>query len=313
MDSEVSEEDNGYVPSFDLRTRASTISIVGRLNGGRALSGPPRLSADWEGKAAAAEAAARDPLRENSVIVRYETANHGFYSIQGCRMAELLPRAWAGDEVIDAWCHLHRENNFRKVGWTRAADPTPKVDVMVFTTKFYERLVQVRPNGSLGGYIFENVESWTKPNLIRCHLGDCKSVLFPVHLPNHWVQVEVCLDPARFGIRTYDSFNHDHPDLIEIFARWVEEEAKGSDVYNKRPFHVPPRAQWHVGKAIMPQQRDGFNCGIFVCAIVDWICRGKQLPLSWDGSERFLLMWRRRIAASFMAKTVDDAQAARAP
>ena len=124
-------------------------------------------------------------------------------------------------------------------------DESDNNDIYCFSTFFYTKLVDIKKC-----FKFTAVSRWTK----KVNLFKFKNVLIPIHLPNHWILVQVNLLSST--IFNYDPTNSKKDEIlnhIELYLTMEENiKCKTKRIWNK------------VNVKIINPQQDSINCGIFV-------------------------------------------------
>jgi sentrin-specific protease 1 len=171
-------------------------------------------------------------------------------------MRTLRPRKWLNDEVMNMFIKLLEA--------LRDAQ-----HIYLASTAFYARL---KPGGPSGNYTFANVQRWTKNHNIQT----LKMVLVPIHIfwygqgAQHWVVAAVDLEQLVFEY--YDSLRGgDGEDIFLTLKRWLVDVGAVSKANISR-------LQYKEGHG--PQQRNGFDCGIFVAYYA--FCRVARRPIDFD-------------------------------
>ena len=128
-------------------------------------------------------------------------------------------------------------------------------------------------------------------------LSDYDSLVIPVnHNNQHWISLWV--DLKQKTIDVYDSFHERRPAHCLAAASYVDlahralapEDPEGVDF-----------SDWSFNYAIdCPDQRDGWNCGVFMLAFIH--CRSLCADLCFTDEDMPLI--RRRIAANTLNKSL---------
>ncbi|XP_072539726.1 sentrin-specific protease 2 [Salminus brasiliensis] len=162
-------------------------------------------------------------------------------------LATLQEGSWLNDEVINFYLNLVMARSEQNAG---------SLKVYCFSTFFFPKL-----HG--GGHAA--VRRWTKA--VELFLYDL--ILIPLHLGVHWSLVAV--DFRTKSVRSYDSMGQRHDDICNLILMYLKEEymvKKGKDL---------EELKWTVSSlraTEIPQQRNGSDCGVFVCKYADYIARG---------------------------------------
>uniref|UniRef100_A0A8B9KVB7 SUMO specific peptidase 2 n=1 Tax=Astyanax mexicanus TaxID=7994 RepID=A0A8B9KVB7_ASTMX len=162
-------------------------------------------------------------------------------------LATLQEGSWLNDEVINFYLNLVMARSEQDAG---------ALKVYCFSTFFFPKL-----HG--GGHAA--VRRWTKA--VDLFLHDI--ILIPLHLGVHWSLIAV--DFRTKSVRSYDSMGQRHDDICNLILMYLKEEhmvKKGKDL---------EELKWTVSSmraTEIPQQRNGSDCGVFVCKYSDYIARG---------------------------------------
>ncbi|XP_046714059.1 sentrin-specific protease 2 [Silurus meridionalis] len=163
-------------------------------------------------------------------------------------LATLQEGSWLNDEVINFYLNLVM---------ARAEQDAGGRQVYCFSTFFFPKL-----HG--GGHAA--VRRWTKA--VDLFLYDI--ILIPLHLGVHWSLAVV--DLRVKSVRSYDSMGQRHDDICNLILMYMKEEyevKKGKDLEILKWTVTSLRA------TEVPQQKNGSDCGVFVCKYADYIARGR--------------------------------------
>ena len=194
-------------------------------------------------------------------------------------MATLRPMTWLNDEVI---------NLFMKLIDTRlqaAVDATlPKCYFM--QTNFYTKLAE-----GPSGYSYASVKRWTK----KVDVFSKDLVIVPIHCHgNHWTLAVINFKARRFEY--YDSLRGSEGRVLEHLRRWLadEHQDKKKAAYDTSEW---TDTSWKSGT---PQQRNGFDCGVFMTRTADYLARDARLDFTQEDIEYF----RRRMVYEIMSTSL---------
>ncbi|RVE57389.1 hypothetical protein OJAV_G00215680 [Oryzias javanicus] len=168
-------------------------------------------------------------------------------------LATLQEGGWLNDEVINFYLSLIME---------RCSGEPSKLKVYSFSTFFFPKL---RGGGQAGGHAA--VKRWTKT--VDLFLFDL--ILVPLHLGVHWAMAVI--DFRSKTVKSYDSMGQRHEDICSLLLLYIKEEHKA-----KKGKELDS-AKWTIGslKACeIPQQKNGSDCGVFVCKYADFIAKEKS-------------------------------------
>ncbi|RXN33494.1 sentrin-specific protease 2-like protein [Labeo rohita] len=165
-------------------------------------------------------------------------------------LATLQEGSWLNDEVINFYMNLVMSRSEQEVGGRK---------VYSFSTFLFPKLHN-------GGHAA--VRRWTKA--VDLFLYDI--ILVPLHLGVHWSLGVV--DFKSKSVRSYDSMGQRHDDICDMILLYLKEEfriKKGKDL---------DTSKWTLSSlrpSEIPQQKNGSDCGVFVCKYADYISRGRNL------------------------------------
>uniref|UniRef100_A0A3P9MD41 Ubiquitin-like protease family profile domain-containing protein n=1 Tax=Oryzias latipes TaxID=8090 RepID=A0A3P9MD41_ORYLA len=168
-------------------------------------------------------------------------------------LATLQEGGWLNDEVINFYLSLIME---------RCSGEPSRLKVYSFSTFFFPKL---RGGGQAGGHAA--VKRWTKT--VDLFLFDL--ILVPLHLGVHWAMAVI--DFRSKTVKSYDSMGQRHDDICSLLLHYIKEEHKA-----KKGKELDS-AKWTIGslKACeIPQQKNGSDCGVFVCKYADFIAKEKS-------------------------------------
>ena len=179
-------------------------------------------------------------------------------------MKKLGPGGWLHDEIINFFFNLLGMRD----GAICRAHPTRQRSF--FMTTFFIRLDQA--------YLYKPTYSKNAPG---GDLFQLRTIFVPVHVSNqHWILVVLHMNQKRIEI--YDSMTAHLKDTIRCRIRkrllqYLNDEHKR--LHNRS---MPDQHLWrldHSGRDV-PQQKNGFDCGVFVCVFADFLSLG--LPLIFE-------------------------------
>uniref|UniRef100_A0A3B4C8H0 Ubiquitin-like protease family profile domain-containing protein n=1 Tax=Pygocentrus nattereri TaxID=42514 RepID=A0A3B4C8H0_PYGNA len=162
-------------------------------------------------------------------------------------LATLQEGSWLNDEVINFYLNLVMARSEQEAGG---------IKVYCFSTFFFPKL-----HG--GGHAA--VRRWTKA--VDLFLHDI--ILIPLHLGVHWSLIAV--DFRTKSVRSYDSMGQRHGDICNLILMYLKEEYK---VKKGKDLEVLKWTVTSMRATEVPQQKNGSDCGVFVCKYADYIARG---------------------------------------
>lgn len=163
----------------------------------------------------------------------------------------LAPRQWLNDEVINVYFQILAGENARFQADPRSSGSVPRI--AVFNSFFYSRLCSQ-------GY--SAVQRWTRR--WKRPLLDLDTVLFPINVGNtHWTLGVI--DVAESTVSYLDSMGGRDAAFGTTLQSYLN--AVANDMGR-------PRRSWRVTYPRVPQQSNGFDCGVFVCAMAHSLSLG---------------------------------------
>lgn len=204
-----------------------------------------------------------DNIRSGSVQETLVTQTLGGEQVTRHDLAHLLDSEWLNDTCINAYLHLVRMRSKESMEQNKSQ---PKA--WVFSSFFLTKLC----SGN-AGYDYSGVRRITSRAKVDVFALD--KVLFPFNLGNHWTMA--CVNIAMKRIEYYDSLGSSSRACTEALKRWVADEWK-----DKKSGEPPlDTSSWEtfVPKKI-PQQRNGFDCGVFTIMFGDYLAQGKPFDFA---------------------------------
>ncbi|XP_044486788.1 ubiquitin-like-specific protease ESD4 isoform X3 [Mangifera indica] len=169
----------------------------------------------------------------------------------------LRPGAWLNDEVINVYLGLLKDRERR--------DPQKFLKCHFFNTFFYKKLVSGNK-----GYDFKAVKRWTSIKKLGYTLLECDKIFVPIHQEIHWCLAVINKKDKKF--QYLDSLRGKDMKVLNALARYYVDEVKdkcGKDI------DVSAWEQEFVEE--LPEQENGFDCGMFMLKYVDFYSRGLGL------------------------------------
>ncbi|XP_060774686.1 sentrin-specific protease 2 isoform X2 [Neoarius graeffei] len=163
-------------------------------------------------------------------------------------LATLQEGSWLNDEVINFYLNL-------VMG--RAEQEAGRRKVYCFSTFFFPKL-----HG--GGHAA--VRRWTK----AVDLFLYEIILIPLHLGVHWSLAVV--DFRAKSVRSYDSMGQRHDDICNLILMYLKEEY---EIKKSKDLEILKWTVTSLRATEVPQQKNGSDCGVFLCKYADYIARGR--------------------------------------
>jgi hypothetical protein len=211
----------------------------------------------------------------------------------------LTAAQWLNDEVINYYNSLlntrNREAYDAAVASNAATGATGPVPPRCYWMKsdFYAFL----NNPDQGGYDYQRVKGYCKKrNTKKFGITDLWNqvdfVLVPLNFDRmHWAMGVVNVRDQQFEM--YDSMGSRGDQILKRLQRWVIDEFKRIG----KTDGPTPVAQWAMkipGRDMVPQQRNGYDCGVFSTMFAKWRSQGRGPPFGFDQSN--MVHFRHRMA-----------------
>ena len=190
-------------------------------------------------------------------------------------LRSLAPREWLNDKVMGNYLLL--------IGKRSKENPGDYPNCHVFATHFYTLLSRTGR-----GYDFDRVKSWTR----RVDLFSMDVIIMPIHMGNHWTMAIVL--PQKHHIDYYDSLGGTNSKCVDILKRYMKDEYK-----DKKKTEL--KVSWtHTFQRDIPQQNNGYDCGVFACRFAECAGRGSA-P---DFSQSRMAYFRQRMILEIVSKKI---------
>ena len=138
-------------------------------------------------------------------------------------------------------------------------------NILLFNTHFMDKLLDINNNKI---YTYDNVKRWTKQNVFNF-----EKIFIPININNcHWVLIVILIKHKR--ILYYDS-NINKEDrsayYLETTLSWLNDENIKWNLNNFKG------SDWNIQLPIMPQQNNGYDCGVFLLAISEDVFKNNNI------------------------------------
>jgi Ulp1 family protease len=175
----------------------------------------------------------------------------------------LRPGTWLNDEIINFYMQLLQEKDDNFVTQQKKSKTSH-----YFNSFFYTKLLE---NGQ---YQYSNVKRWTK----KFDIFQKSKIFIPINLHNtHWTMLVIYMEKKE--IHYYDSMSGSGKVYLQSALKWIQDEAKEkkNEIINTNEWKLIDRES-HV-----PQQRNGYDCGMFSIYCADYVT--DDLPLEYNQDE----------------------------
>lgn len=197
----------------------------------------------------------------------------------------LRPGTWLSDEVIHYYFSLLRQRDKEK------CESTGGRRSWFFKSFFFTKLLEG------GTYQYKNVKRWSK-KVPGKDIFELENIYWPLNLNNmHWCCMKA--DMRNKVITYYDSFGtSDSCGFLKATLRYFEDEwnAKG------KPGEFD-KNEWTLKETPYdyPQQKNGFDCGVFTCTCADFLSAGRETEFTQNDVTKM----RRLIALRILMNAAD--------
>ncbi|CAJ0935937.1 unnamed protein product, partial [Mesorhabditis belari] len=166
----------------------------------------------------------------------------------------LRPSQWLNDEVINAFLSLLVDRSEKSSKYPKA---------YTFNTFFYKNIRD--PNKG-----YKSVARWTR----KVDIFAKEVVFVPVHLDVHWCMAIINMIEQK--IEYYDSMAgySDSDQCLRLLLDYLVKEAENK----KKAFN--PKEWSTVFRQDCPQQKNGYDCGVFSCLFAEYASRQADLTFT---------------------------------
>eukprot|EP01117_Protostelium_nocturnum_P019120 TRINITY_DN8197_c0_g1_i2.p1 TRINITY_DN8197_c0_g1~~TRINITY_DN8197_c0_g1_i2.p1 ORF type:complete len:574 (-),score=241.18 TRINITY_DN8197_c0_g1_i2:408-2129(-) len=176
-------------------------------------------------------------------------------------LSSLKGSSWLNDEVINFYMNILSQRNKN--------DPAlPNCEF--FNTFFYPMLADK-------GY--DRVKKWTR----KIDVFEKDKIIVPIHLGMHWCLAVVNIKEKRFEY--YDSLGGSgtRGTVLKNLRKWLSAE------YLDKKKQQLDLSEWsdYKNTGMVPQQQNGYDCGVFTCRFADCISQNKPFPFSQEHMQHF--------------------------
>lgn len=199
-------------------------------------------------------------------------------NLRAGEIAALYGDKWLNDNIINYYLQMIRQRSREK----RASNTPGYLKVEIVNTFWYPKLAT---DG------FSSVSRWTR----NANIFDQDIVLVPVHLGNHWCLAVI--DVRKKRVNYYDSLHAKNEYCLHLLRQFLIEESmdkKGQKL---------DISKWQF-KCVedSPLQRNGHDCGVFLCITAEYLSRNAQLTFTQADISYFR---RRMLLQTWVYNTLD--------
>ncbi|KZV24822.1 hypothetical protein F511_26481 [Dorcoceras hygrometricum] len=145
-----------------------------------------------------------------------------------------------------------------------------------------------------GGYNFQSVRRWTTLKKLGYSLLDCDKIFVPIHKTNHWCLAVIDKKDKKFQF--LDSFKMVDNKVLKVLARYYVDEVK-----DKTDEDIDVRSWEEEFVKDLPEQENGYDCGMFMLKYADFYSRDIGLHFS----QKDMPYFRRRTAKEILRLRAD--------
>ncbi|KDP27803.1 hypothetical protein JCGZ_18883 [Jatropha curcas] len=207
------------------------------------------------------------------ILVTHKNSN---IDITGEILQCLAPGAWLNDEVINLYFELLKEREKR--------EPEKFLKCHFFNTFFYKKLA----GGDKKIYDYKAVRRWTTERKLGYFLIDCDKIFVPVHREIHWCLAIINKRDQKF--QYLDSLKGRDLRVLENLAKYYVEEVKDK---SKKDIDVSNWEREFLED--LPEQQNGYDCGVFMIKYADFYSRGIGLCFNQDHMPYFRMRTAKEI------------------
>ncbi len=223
---------------------------------------------------------------DNALQSPYDNVwKHDSDSITTTNLQTLAPGTWLNDEVIHFYLAMLKTRDAKLYDAGRI-----KLRSHFFKSFFFTKLLDEN------GYSYKNVKRWSK-KAPGGNLFELDKIIAPVNLgSSHWTCLVAYVQKKK--IVYCDSMNGDGSRYTEGMLRYLEDE------YNAKGYTFGfDRDEWELNSRNLdyPQQRNGYDCGVFATTCADFAA--SNLPFNFSQDD--IAENRRRICLKILNDSAD--------
>ena len=213
-------------------------------------------------------------------------------------LRRLENKKWLNDDIINVYMELLRQRSER-------AEDNVVLNCHFFSSWFYRTLVPAAANLA-NTFPKDNKSSKVKTGFFYLKATGftknidvfSKDMLFvPISLPQHWTLVVVNFLDRR--IENFDPRGGKGIEALTMVHQWLKYEhvTKLKAPWDDEgwTFH-----SWDPKSAGVPEQTDGYNCGVYLCKTAEYYGRGALM----DFAKRHMELFRKRMLSEIVNRTL---------
>ncbi|XP_019419967.1 PREDICTED: ubiquitin-like-specific protease ESD4 [Lupinus angustifolius] len=210
--------------------------------------------------------------KRKKILVTHENSN---IEINAEKFQCLRLGAWLNDEVINVYHELLKEREKR--------EPKKFLKCHFFNTFFYKKLI-----GGRNSYDFKSVRRWTSQRKLGYGLDECDKIFVPIHKEIHWCLAVINKKDEKF--QYLDSLKGMDSQVLKALARYYVDEVK-----DKTGKEIDVSSWEREFVEDLPEQENGFDCGVFMIKYADFYSRGLRLCFKQENMPYFRLRTAKEI------------------
>lgn len=181
------------------------------------------------------------------------------------KLSCLCPHSWLNDEIVNFYMCMLQERDTKLCAESNGQRRPSHYFNSFFMSKLLEN----------GQYNYAFVRRWSK----KVDVFAMERVFIPINLNNtHWAMSVVYVQKKE--VYYYDSMCMNGQKYLDAIQRWLVDEAK-----DKKQITLDPK-EWKFIQGTqkeVPQQRNGYDCGVFSIMCADYVSDALPLHYSQEG------------------------------
>ncbi|RVW55646.1 Ubiquitin-like-specific protease 1A [Vitis vinifera] len=124
-------------------------------------------------------------------------------------------------------------------------------------------------------YDYKSVRRWTTQRKLGYSLSECDKIFVPIHQEIHWCLAVINKQDKKF--QYLDSLKGMDTRVLKVLARYYVDEVKDK---SEKDIDLSSWEQEYVED--LPEQKNGYDCGMFMIKYADFYSRGIELCFNQD-------------------------------
>lgn len=138
------------------------------------------------------------------------------------------------------------------------------------------------------GYDYKSVRRWTTERKLGYFLRECDKIFVPIHKEIHWCLAIINVKDQKF--QYLDSLGGFDTHVLKVLARYFMDEVK-----DKSGDHIDVGSWKQEFVEDLPEQENGWDCGVFMIKYADFYSRGLGLHFNQEHMPYFRLRTAKEI------------------